>query len=197
MTKLHPPEPPLSDGVVALRPWVEDDVPAIAAACRDPEIPKWIPLVPEPYTDQDAREYVAQTRQWWDDGSAASFAITADARPVGSIGLHPSAHDRGRAAVGYWVASEARGRGYATRALRLVSDWALTEGGVERLELLAEPVNEPSCRVAEAAGFRREGVLRAYLPTRRGRRDCAIFSLLPNESPSAGAPAPGAGSATW
>lgn len=175
------PDPPLSDGTVVLRPWAETDVPAITAACRDPEIPKWIPLVPEPYTEQDAHEYVAQARQWWKDGSAGTFAITVDEQPVGSIGLHANARDEGRAAVGYWVAREARGRGYATRALRLVSRWALEEIGVERLELLAEPINEPSCRVAEAAGFWREGILRAYLPTRRGRRDCASFSLLPGE----------------
>ncbi len=85
--------------------------------------------------------------------------------------------------VGYWLAPEARGRGVATRALRLAVAWAFAERGVELLELLAEPENEPSCRVAERGGFRREGVLRRYLPTPRGRRDVVIFSLLRDELP--------------
>ena len=179
---LSPPDPPLSDGVVLLRPWGDGDVAAIAAACSDPDIPKWIPLVPEPYTDADARDYVRETKEWWADGAAATFAITAEGRAVGSIGLHLVALDEQRASVGYWVAREARGRGYASRALRLVSRWALETLGIERLELMAEPENAASCAVAERAGFRREGVLRAHLPTpNRGRRDVAIYSLLPDE----------------
>ncbi|MGH2801119.1 MAG: GNAT family N-acetyltransferase [Thermoleophilaceae bacterium] len=46
----------LSDGEIALRPFIEDDVPAITAACQDPEIPRWT-LVPSPYTEEDARAF--------------------------------------------------------------------------------------------------------------------------------------------
>jgi RimJ/RimL family protein N-acetyltransferase len=52
---------------------------------------------------------------------------------------------------------------------------------VQRLELIAEPANEPSCAVAERAGFRREGILRAYMDTATGRRDVAMYSLLPED----------------
>jgi RimJ/RimL family protein N-acetyltransferase len=180
--RLRPPDPPLSDGVVSLRPWTDEDVSAIVAACRDPQIPKWIPLIPSPYTEKDAREYVAQTKEWWSEGTAATFAITDGERPVGSIGLHPSASDEQRAAAGYWVAREARGRGYATRALRLVTRWSLEDLGMLRLDLIAEPENTASCAVAERVGFQREGILRAYLATpARGRRDVAMYSLLPGE----------------
>src|SRR5919199_5111348 len=177
---LRPPDPPLSDGVVLLRPWTDRDVQAIYDACQDPEIPKWIPLVPSTYTERDAREYVRNTKLWWRDGASATFAIT-DAQTgqvLGSIGAHFHRNDS-RATIGYWLAREARGRGATTRALKLLSDWALDELGIERLELIAEPINEASCKVAERAGYRREGVLRSYLPTpTRGRRDVVMYSLL-------------------
>jgi RimJ/RimL family protein N-acetyltransferase len=180
---VRPPNPPLQDDLVALRPWTDRDVAAIVAACQDPEISKWIPMVPHPYTRDDAREYVRSVKDGWRDGSGAAFAITevTTGAVLGSIGLHLHRNDR-RASVGYWLAREARGRGVATRALRLISAWALDALGIERLELIAEPINEASCAVAERAGFTREGVLRSYLPTpARGRRDVVMFSLLPGE----------------
>jgi ribosomal-protein-alanine N-acetyltransferase len=46
---------------------------------------------------------------------------------------------------------------------------------------VTDPENEPSQRVAEAAGFRREGLLRKYLEIEGGRRDCVLYSLLADE----------------
>jgi RimJ/RimL family protein N-acetyltransferase len=58
--------------------------------------------------------------------------------------------------VGYWVASAARGRGIAPRALSAVCAWAFTDPGgrpFERLDLIHTVGNEASCRVADKAGF--------------------------------------------
>ena len=67
--------------------------------------------------------------------------------------------------------------------MRLVSKWALTELGWERLQLRADEENLPSQRVAEKAGFTREGVLRSvHFNARQDRRvDFVMFSLLPAE----------------
>ena len=87
---------------------------------------------------------------------------------------------RGR--IGYWVAREVRGQGICTRALRLLSGWALDELELQRLELITDPDNVASQRVAEKVGFHREGVLRAHLRHPDGRiRDSVMFSLLPGE----------------
>jgi RimJ/RimL family protein N-acetyltransferase len=76
-----------------------------------------------------------------------------------------------------------RGRGIASRAVRLAARWALEDCGVARLQLRADVRNEPSQRVAEKAGFTREGVLRSSrYSARQGRRvDFAMYSLLPGE----------------
>jgi RimJ/RimL family protein N-acetyltransferase len=89
---------------------------------------------------------------------------------------------RYRGHVGYWVVREARGRGVATEALRVLSRWALEELGLVRLELTTDPDNVASQRVAEKVGFRHEGILRAHLRHRDGRlRDSVMYSLLPGE----------------
>ena len=117
--------------------------------------------------------------------STFAVADAADGDLLGSIGVrHLAGLEAGTSEVGYWVKREARGRGVATRALRLVSAWALEQPGIERLQLRADVENGPSQRVAENAGFRREGVVRsARYNARMGRRvDFALYSLLPDEA---------------
>jgi RimJ/RimL family protein N-acetyltransferase len=165
-----------SDGIV-LRPWHLDDLDALVSALQDPEIPRWT-RIPAGYTDADGREFLERTARGWIDGNAAGFAIVdpSGKKLLGSIGA--VFHEESAASVGYWVAPDARGRGIATQALRLVAGWALQTLGVERLELVTDPDNASSQRVAEKAGFQREGLLRRYLEIKGERRDCMMFSLL-------------------
>jgi RimJ/RimL family protein N-acetyltransferase len=159
------------EGIV-LRPFTEDDVPAVADACRDPEIARWVP-VPVPYTEEDARSYIAEIPD------TRAIVDASSGELLGSIGWQVV--DQGNVQIGYWVKREARGRGSATSALRLLSRWALEELGTARVQLLAEPENHASRRVAEKAGFTPEGTLRRYLDVRGERRDGIMFALLAGE----------------
>jgi RimJ/RimL family protein N-acetyltransferase len=186
--RLAPPEPPLADEVVALRPWRADDAPVVVAALDgDPEIARWLDQVPQPYGLDQAREYLAACRRGWEEGAGASFAVldAAGDHALGSLGIRLADLPDGVAEAGYWTARDARGRGVATRALRLAARWILGHEGIERLQLRTDALNVGSQRVAEKAGFTREGVLRSlhYNP-RLGRRvDYIMFSLLPGELP--------------
>ena len=168
----------LRDGDLVLRPWSEDDVTALVVACNDREITRWIPVIPSPYTEADAVAFVRG-----EVGSAPehSFAIARGHDLVGAIGLAVNAMNyRGR--IGYWIAAPARGHGLCTRALRGLSRWALEDLELRRLELITDPDNVASQRVAEKVGFQREGVLRSHLLHPDGRlRDSVMFSLLPGE----------------
>jgi RimJ/RimL family protein N-acetyltransferase len=183
---IRPPNPPLSDGAVTLRPWGEEgDVEAITAACNDQAISEFLDLIPSPYTEDDAREFIAHCREGWIDGTQTNFAITdaENGAPIGSIGVRWLEPEQGVAETGYWVAPQARGRDVGTRALRLVSRWTLSDHGLERLQLRADEQNPASRKVAENAGFTQEGVLRSsrYNP-RLGRRvDFVMYSLLRRE----------------
>jgi RimJ/RimL family protein N-acetyltransferase len=173
------PDPPLRDGDITLRAWVAEDVPAIVAACQDPEIPRWT-LVPSPYSADDARLWLAAQAAARRGGRRVELAIADvdDARLLGSIAIARSA-DLRAGEVGYWVAADARRRGVATRAVRLLSDWAFAELGLDRIELLAEPGNEASQRVAEAAGFHRDRLLRGHREQKGTLRDFYLFVRQP------------------
>lgn len=175
-----PEAPDLRTDEIVLRPWRADDLDALVAELQDPEIPRWT-RIPEPYTRDDGRKFLERTAAGWADGISANFAIV-DARTaqlVGSIGA--VFHEQGAATIGYWVAESARGRGIASDALRLISRWVIETFPVERVELVAAPDNEASQRVAEKAGFTREGLLRRYVEIKGKRRDCVMFSLLPED----------------
>jgi [ribosomal protein S5]-alanine N-acetyltransferase len=148
-------------------------------------------------------------RQWRrrQDGSGLSFAIAAadSGEVLGCVGLNarpqpgtvPAGHpdglvfepQRGTVGIGYWVLAGARRRGLASHAVALISGWALAEAGIVRIEALVEPQNVASQRVVEAAGFTREGLLRAYLePQLDGARaDAYVYSLIAGDRTILGA----------
>ena len=90
-------------------------------------------------------------------------------------------------AAGYWTRQEVRGRGVATRALRLAAAWVLEDLGFARLELRIDTRNVPSRRVAEKARFKLDGIRRSACVNARDRRrfDEAIYLLLRGELPEA------------
>ncbi len=167
---------------LTLRPWELDDAPALIDACDEAEIARWLPVIPQPYTDADAQTFLRESREKWDRAETYNFAITdaANGELVGSIAVSVRRFSIGH--IGYWVASEARGRGTATDALKALCRWCVDTLQLKRLELLADTENVASQRVAEKAGFRREGILRSTLEYRDGtRNDSVIFSLLADE----------------
>jgi RimJ/RimL family protein N-acetyltransferase len=168
-----------------LRPWEAGDVPAVTAACQDPEIVRWLPIIPSPYTEDDAREFLEQSRLSWELGEAYGFALVDEqGELLGSIAMRILRFSTGH--IGYWVTPGARGRGIATTALKTLCRWAIDDLGLKRLELMTDPENIASQRVAEKAGFRHEGIRRSALEYRDGtRRDSLMFSLLPEELGSA------------
>lgn len=94
--------------------------------------------------------------------------------------LRPEA---GVAGMGYWLTPQPRGRGYATRAVGLLTAWGLGAQGLDRIEAWVEPGNDASVRVLSRCGFEYEGRLRSFLrfPTRR--TDALVFSRIRESDP--------------
>ena len=156
----------------------ERDLPAIERAASDAEILKWFDL-----HTRSPGDYLAAKREAWAEGTGASFAICDATLPDTCLGqVFIERDDDGRGSVGYWLLEDGRGKGRATRAVRLMASWALPEMRLGRLQLHTDPENVASQRVAERAGFAREGVLRAYNGRRDGTRaDAVVYSLLPQD----------------
>jgi RimJ/RimL family protein N-acetyltransferase len=181
----------LSDGVVTLRPWSKDDAGFMAAAFVDPAIRRYNgvldrhghPAPPLSITDAAAviDEFASNWRGFAATGtpSGAAFAITdaLSGELVGCCGVDDwSKADV--AQIGYWLAPNARGRGFATRAAILLTRW-LFGLGAARVFLTIVAGNEASVAVARRAGFEYEGTMRSHGIWKGERCDVMWFGALP------------------
>ena len=173
----QPAQPTLDGPRVRLRPWRAEDADAVHAACQDADLQRWTE-VPVPYRPEHAAQFVGPVAaQTWADGGA-SFAVEErdGGGLVGAMTLF-GVRD-GVGSIGYWTVAAQRGRGLTGEALRVLSGWALDDRGVRRVELIADPANTGSCRTAESAGFRAEGVLRQRYLHRGVPGDVVLYALL-------------------
>lgn len=172
------PDPPLSDGRVALRRWQEGDVECIRLAAMDPDIPKST-TVPPDFTPAEGLAFIH--RQWnrAHDGEGVTQAIVEaeSDRAIGLmwVALRPQPHVGG---LGYWIVPQERGRGAVTAALRLVVPWALSALDLRRLEAWVQPDNVASQRALRSAGFVEEGRLRNFLTVGGESEDALVFSTI-------------------
>jgi RimJ/RimL family protein N-acetyltransferase len=165
-----------------LRPFTPSDATAIAEACRDPEIPRWT-FMAEGLTVPQAREWIDRAHDMTVRARAVRLAIVDanDGTFLGQIGVGRLDWEHQRGEVFYWLAAPARGRGVAAAAVRIVTPWAFEVLNLARIEIIVDPGNDASQRVAEAAGYTREGVLRSYQRFKDGRMDAVMFSRLPED----------------
>jgi RimJ/RimL family protein N-acetyltransferase len=145
----------LRDGDLLLRPWQESDVAEVGVGPGDDgEVGRFFG---SPFGGFPAEP----------DPEAPWFAIVEDGRAVGRIWF--AAHTR-PFEVGYYLRTDAWGRGLATRSLLLVREWM-----AEPLVLCTHPLNERSQHVAERAGFRRDGVVENYARFKDGETTALRF----------------------
>jgi RimJ/RimL family protein N-acetyltransferase len=185
MAELAFPTPPLTDGIVALRPFSFDDASFVTDACRDPEISRYSPHFPRPFVREDAVAWLATHEPSRRAGRNLELAIS-DAQTgalLGAVSLIRVDRMLQTAHVGYWLAGEARGHGYVTRAVRLLAAWAFDQLALVRLTLTTDPENLASRAVAERCGFTCEGLMRSHTLIRHSgqRRDTLVYGLLADE----------------
>lgn len=174
----------LGDDQMLLRHWLPGDLAALVAALQDPEISRWVHPIPWPYTEQDGAQFLrfAENERSGATGAHLGVLDPSSNEILGSVALTKVDWENASAHLGYWTARQARNQGVARRASRFVIEWAFDDLSLERIELLCDPENVPSQRVAEALGFRREGHLRGHLKLSEGRRDSLLYGLLASEA---------------
>ena len=163
-----------------LRPLRHDDLPRVVEACADARTQHWLAMLPSPYREGDARDFLHRST-WraatgskisWVAADRESDALLANVEIMGLDGPDP-----GQGEVGYWAHPDARGRGIVTEAVEAAVRFAfapLHEGGglgLRRLSLYAAAGNTASNHVALAAGFTRYGTQRSAEPLGDGRVD--------------------------
>jgi RimJ/RimL family protein N-acetyltransferase len=182
---IRPPQPPPTDGVVALRPPVPSDLARLHEDGQDPDTRRWV-NVRQPYTLEAAREEVEQLIGWWEDPAAPFPLVIAAAGDGAYLGIVILFADRpsGIVELGYGVHPSARGRGIGYRGVVLATAWAFSALGAPRVEARTDPANLASQRLLEKAGFTPEGIERASREVNGRRCDMRCWALLPGDGPA-------------
>ncbi|MFH8801654.1 GNAT family N-acetyltransferase [Streptomyces sp. NPDC017936] len=173
------PQPvlPTRDGLV-LRPWRDDDAPAVHAAFQDPLIHQWHIRAAD--SVEEVAGWIEEWRAAWSEEHGAQWAVTDAGTdvPLGRVALRDVRLGDGVAEIAYWTTAAARGRGVAARATSALAHWAFEEIGFHRLELTHAVANRASCRVAAKAGFELEGTKRSALLHPDGWHDMHLHARV-------------------
>jgi RimJ/RimL family protein N-acetyltransferase len=151
----------LRDGLVLapLEPWQAAEFAAFVAAERGHLAP-WLPWGSLIQDEGSARSFL----QRYADGTATDgrriYALRVEGQLVGGTLFRIFEPDAGVCEVGVWLAADAQGHGYVTRAVGAMLDWALLERGLHRAEWHCVPENVASRAVAQRLGMTLEGTLR-------------------------------------
>ena len=180
-------EPPvvLSDGQVTIRPYRASDVEQHhAAVCASvDEVAPWLDWCHGGYTPAESFAWIASRPTAWAQQDAYSFAVV-DAQGGAFLvgcGLDQIQPAHGLGNMGYWVRSDRAGQGIATRAARLTACFGFETLGLYRIEILMQPKNRGSQRVAEKVGAVYEGRCRHRVVAHGAPRDVLLYSLLPTD----------------
>jgi ribosomal-protein-alanine N-acetyltransferase len=154
-----------------------DDAPAMFKMARDPDVTRffaWSYARP-----RDAEEWVAGLPARRDAGVLLEFLVEhRDLGPVGATGLSELSRRDRRATVGTWLGRPHWGTGVNRESKALIAALAFGPLGLERLTAYTSTENPRSQAALTAAGFAREGVLRAFHRHPSGVHDVVVFGLL-------------------
>lgn len=143
-----------------LRPFKKGDENSLKKNIDNEKIYKNTLTIPHPYTLKNARDWVAKNLKLARASrpTEINFALDIGGEVVGGVGIRNI--EEQKAEIDYWIAEKCWGKGLATRAVKLATNFAFKKMGLKRVYGYAFSFNKASQRVLEKAGYRLEGVLR-------------------------------------
>ncbi|MFP5252939.1 MAG: NUDIX hydrolase [Actinomycetes bacterium] len=175
------PQPTLTDGVVVLRPWHDEDI-AAAIAGHDEEIAHWLGNEQVAPTVEAQRAAVERWRAGYaDNRGTVNFLVEAEGSVVGDVEVRTK--EGGIGELSWVLFAGHRGRGYGVRAVRLLVDYAFDALELTRVEAYVNVANERSKRLATRAGLHREGVMRGRETLFGEQHDAVLFARLRTDPP--------------
>jgi RimJ/RimL family protein N-acetyltransferase len=168
--------------IFKIRKWELSDARDLALALSNTKIQDNLrDGLPYPYTEKDGVDYISSMLSA-DENETFAFAIIADSKVIGSIGIFRQVNiHRQTAELGYYIAEEYWGKGIVTEAVKQICEYVFNKSDIIRI--YAEPFayNTASCRVLEKAGFQYEGTLRSNAVKNGKVIDMKMYSLLSTE----------------
>jgi RimJ/RimL family protein N-acetyltransferase len=171
--------PTLQYGLITLRKPEERDILPIYEGVQDPIIPKFT-RIPANYQMATAEHYV---RERCPNGftmrTELQLALEYDGKFAGALSFHTIDLEDAKAEIGYWLTADVRGKGVATAATRLLTEYGFETIGFHRIEALVVASNVPSLKVLKNAGYLQEGIMRDKCCQDDGtREDMVLFAAI-------------------
>ena len=172
-----------------LRPYRAGDGSAVFRAVdrSRADLKHWVTWVDEYPLEEDSERYARRMSAKWIARESLNLGIWSpdETELYGGIGIHAIDWTVPSGEVGYFLHADARGKGIATEALRMVVRLGFDEIGMNRLCATCDAVNLASWRLLERVGFKREGHLRGERRNPQGGiRDTLVYGMLAREWPN-------------
>jgi ribosomal-protein-alanine N-acetyltransferase len=171
--------PTLQYGLITLRKPEERDIIAIYEGVKDPLIPKFT-RIPSNYQMANAEHYV---RERCPNGftmrTELQLVLEYDGEFAGALSFHTLDLEEEKAEIGYWITASMRGKGIATAATKLLTNYGFETVGLHRIEALVVESNKASLKVLARSGYVQEGVLRdKCLQDDGSRENMVMFAAI-------------------
>jgi len=164
---------------LTLRPFTLDDAVDVAMLAGDYEVASNALLIPHPYPNGLAVEWIGTHRPGFNKGELAVFAVvhTTGEYLIGAVGLGiEREHDR--AELGYWIGKPYWNNGYATEAVRAIIPYGFRTFRLNRIRGSHFTRNPASGRVMQKAGMLYEGLLRQHVKKWGRYEDLVVYGVL-------------------
>ncbi len=162
---------------IALRPFTPEDAPSLQALISDWDVAKTLALVPHPYPENGAAQWIATHRELAGRGDEYIFAVVSKPKNVliGAISVRKKSFRFG--SVGYWIGKRYWGKGFATEALQSISAVAFDWLNMPELTAVALADNPASHRVLEKSLFTKTGSKQLQHRDEAALREFNVFRL--------------------
>lgn len=139
-------------------------------------------LIPHPYPDGAAEQWIESQADDLTQGTGAVWSIfrREDDQFVGAAGLNIDLESN-RAELGYWIGVPYWNNGYVTEACQAVLEYAFMKRALHRIVAHHFSNNPASGRVMEKLGMKREGTLRQHFRKWDDYVDCVYYGILRDE----------------
>ena len=176
------PYPTLQTERLILREFTLEDVPEVQRLAGAYEIARMTLLIPHPYEDGMAEEWIASLRPSYEAGEQVTFAVVLreGGDLVGCIGMGLNARDNS-GELGYWIGVPYWGRGYCTEAAREMVRYGFEVLGLHRIYANHFGSNLASGRVMQKLGMSYEGTRREHYKKWGEYEDQVEYGLLASE----------------
>jgi len=152
--------PTLHNGLITLRAPEERDIVPLYEGVQDPIIPKFT-RIPANYQMANAEHYVRErSPNGFTMRTELQLALEYDGKFAGALSFHTLILEEAKAEIGYWLTADVRGKGIATQATKILTEYCFDTIGFHRIEAIVVESNKPSLKVLSNAGYQQEGVLR-------------------------------------